>query len=167
MFIIYIHFNIHLCIYFSNLLIKQVINNLPIFVFVCFCFWFFFCFNNNFPIFFLYYYYLLLLLLTITFGILDVDWIITAFYRIGQCIVVCINFVIPDSVGPIFSTCTVLRNNNNNNKIYDWLALLIFWAGRETFYNVCREQRTLFAVRIAKCTIYLHGSRRVDSLMHD
>ena len=40
---------------------------------------------------------------------------ITAFYRIGQSVVVCINFVIPDSVGPIFSTCTVLRNNNNNN----------------------------------------------------
>ena len=41
---------------------------------------------------------------------------ITALYRIGQCIVVCINFVIPDSVGPIFSTCTVLRNNNNKKK---------------------------------------------------
>ena len=39
---------------------------------------------------------------------------IMAFYRIGQYIVVCINFVIPESVGPIFST---LRNNNNNNKI--------------------------------------------------
>ena len=51
----------YLCIYFSNLLIKHVINNFPICLFICFVL--FLCFNNNFPIFSSYYYYFIIIII--------------------------------------------------------------------------------------------------------